>query len=154
MPKIEETISEFIADRALPSVAPADSVAHALEVMRARGCDAVVVMNVDRMVGIFTERDFLNRVAAPMLDVGATAVEQVMTAEPDTLSPSDSITYAINRMAVRGFRNIPIARPDGSIVAVLTVRDVVAHLSVLFDELRKPNRDDEWQEWTDLGGGA
>jgi len=154
MAQIDQTISEFIADRALPSVAPGDPVAHALEVMRARACDALVVMDLDRLVGIFTERDFLNRVAAPKLDVGTTKVEQVMTAEPETLSPSDSITYAINRMAIHGFRNIPIARPDGPIAAVLTVRDVVAHLSVLFDELRKPSREDDWREWTDIGGGA
>ncbi len=154
MPQLDRTISEFIADRALSSVSPGDSVALALEVMRSRGCDAVVVMEHDRLRGIFTERDFLNRVTAPLLDVRSTRIEQVMTADPETLSPSDSITYAINRMAIRGFRNIPIVEPDGAVVAVLTSRDVVAHLSDLFDELGRPNREDDWREWTDIGGGA
>lgn len=153
MPQIEKTIAEFIGDRELPSVAPADTVAVAVELMKSRGIDAVVVVEADKLVGVFTQRDFLNRVTAARLDVDTVRMREVMTPDPDKLRPTDCITYAINRMAVRGFRNIPIVGDDGSVLAVLTVRDVVGHLSTLFSELSSVDVEG-WDEWDDLGGGA
>jgi predicted transcriptional regulator len=77
-----------------------------------------------------------------------------MTTEPEVLRPHDSIAYAINRMVVRGFRNIPIVDDGNKAVAVLDVRDVMAHLADLFAELAEGRRvESEWDEWTDIGGG-
>lgn len=154
MPEIQRTISEFIAARAVPAVVGSDYVVTAVAMMKERPCDAVAVVDDGRVVGIFTERDFLNRVAARQLDVRTTTLAEVMTPDPFTLRPIDSITYAINRMALRGFRNIPVVDDDGKALALLTVRDVVAHLSELFDDLTKPESRESWAEWDDIGGGS
>lgn len=152
MPRIDKTIAEFIGERELFRVAPDDPVSSALEHMK-RGTDAVVVLDGDKLAGIFTQRDFLNRVTAVHRDASTTRMRDVMTTEPDVLSATDCITYAINHMALRGFRNIPIVEADGSVRAVLTSRDVVSHLTDVFAELEEDVRDG-WDEWTDLGGGA
>lgn len=154
MAEIQRTISEFIANRAVPAVTSGDTVLRALAIMKERPCDAVAVVDDNRVVGIFTERDFLNRVAAVRLDAATTSVSRVMTADPFTLRPLDCISYAINRMALRGFRNIPIVDDDGKPLAMLNARDIVGHLSVLFEELDDPSRSERWDEWNDIGGGA
>lgn len=154
MPEIQRTISEFIATREVPAVRGDDYVVTAVAMMTDRPCDAVAVVEDDRVVGIFTERDFLNRVAAVHLDVRSTRIAEVMTPDPFTLRPRDAITYAINRMALRGFRNIPIVDDDGKPLALLTVRDVVGHLSELFQDLADGDGVETWDEWNDIGGGS
>lgn len=154
MRSIQTTIDQFISDEPLPAVAPDDPVSAAMTAMKTHASDCALVLDGDTLVGIFTERDFLNRVTAQQRAPGETRVREVMTVEPETLRAHDSIAYAINRMVVRGFRNIPIVDEGNRAVAVLDVRDVMTHLSVLFDDVAEGRRvEGDWDEWTDIGGG-
>jgi CBS domain-containing protein len=58
-----------------------------------------------------------------------------MTPMPRTLRPRDPVAFAINWMAVEGFRNVPILDDAGSVLGVLTVWDVMRHLEAIFDEI-------------------
>ncbi|HTM22159.1 MAG TPA: CBS domain-containing protein [Kofleriaceae bacterium] len=152
---LQKTIKEFIRPGRLPQVGPDDSVATAIEVMRSQHAYCVAVIDAGRLVGVFTERDFLNRVTAERRPIAGTAMREVMTPDPVTLGVDDCISYAINKMAVGGFRNVPIVDADGVTVALLDTRDVVAHLSDLFDALDEQGSERvEDREWTDIGGGA
>jgi CBS domain-containing protein len=148
--RIQKTIGEFLGRRTYPQVAPSDTVAAAVDAMKREASDCALVCDRGELVGVFTAWDFLSRVAARELPAGETTVGDVMTSEPETLPLDACITYAINRMAHRGYRNIPIVDKAGRPVANLSVRDVVAHLAEVFAEL-----DDvpDAPEWTDLGGG-
>lgn len=121
--------------------------------MKAHGSNYVVVLDDGKLEGIFTERDFLNRVTAARLIPSETLMRDVMTSDPQTLSTEDCVSYAINLMAVGGFRNIPILDPDGTFRVVLTVRDVIGHLSELMSEYQRNADPVEMQEWIDIGGG-
>ncbi|ACY15661.1 cyclic nucleotide-binding/CBS domain-containing protein [Haliangium ochraceum] len=155
MRSIQKPIKDFLSDEPLAAVAPDDPVTAAIAAMKKSKWDCALVLDGDTLVGIFTERDFLYRVSAAQADPAATKVRDVMTAEPETLRPQDSIAYAINRMVVRGFRNVPIVDDDGKAVAVLDVRDVMTHLDVVFKEVQETQIvEKEWDEWTDIGGGA
>ena len=151
--RIEKTIGEFIANRKSPVAAPGDSVVSAVEVMKQSGQSCVLVCEADRLVGIFTERDFLNRIAAAERDPTTTILADVMTSEPGTLTPEDCVTYAINRMAVGGYRNVPIVDRDGRVVANLSVRDVLSHIEDVFAEVDEDDYHESSAEWTDIGGG-
>jgi CBS domain-containing protein len=59
----------------------------------------------------------------------------VMTPTPCTLRPRDPVAFAINWMAVEGFRNVPILDDEGAVLGVLTVWDVMRHLEAIFDEI-------------------
>src|SRR4030095_254525 len=85
------------------------------------------VVRDGRAVGIFTERDVLQRVAISGID-RARPVSDVMTHNPETLSVDDGIAFALNRLIARGFRHIPIVDKTGHPVAVLSVREVVAYI--------------------------
>ena len=149
MQRISKTISEFV----VPAVAPEDSATRAMEVMRSRRSDCALVMERGQLIGIFTERDFLYRVAAKKRDPGTTTIRDVMTASPATLRPRDNIAYAINQMAVRGFRNIPIVDDAGRPTSILDIRHVIEHISDVFGELDEGPSDPVDDEWTDIGGG-
>ncbi|MBM3573479.1 MAG: CBS domain-containing protein, partial [Alphaproteobacteria bacterium] len=70
--------------RALITLTPADTARRAAELMAEKHVGALLIMEGDKIAGIFTERDLATRVVAPGLDPGATKLAQVMTRDPDT----------------------------------------------------------------------
>ncbi|MCA9524172.1 MAG: CBS domain-containing protein [Myxococcales bacterium] len=156
MARLQRTISEFIGERTAPIVEPTAPIAECVEQMKASGHSCVLVVEGGALVGIFTGRDFVNRVLAERRSVHETSVGEVMTGEPEQFAPSDCISYAINRMAVRGFRNLPIVE-DGRVITALSVHDVIAHLSSVFAEIAELEADaseESMEEWFDTGGGG
>jgi CBS domain-containing protein len=90
------------------------------------GVDCVLVMADERLVGIFTDRDAVVKAAGKRLT--AFHVRDFMTPDPVVLRHDDPIAVAIHKMAVGGFRHIPILQ-DGRPTGVVTARDVFHHLA-------------------------
>ena len=126
---IETTVAEVLSAQTTPSVDLGAMVSDAVATMRSEGAACVLVMDEGTLRGIFTERDFLIRVATPALVAASTRVRDVMTASPDTLEAEDSVAHAIHLMAEHGFRNVPIVDSSGKPAALLSVPEVVAHLA-------------------------
>jgi CBS domain-containing protein len=101
-------------------------VDQAVQVMHAKGSDCVLVVEAGRLVGIFTDRDAVLKVAGR--PVTARPIADYMTRDPVVLRHDDTIAVAINKMAVGGFRHIPIVE-DGVPTGVVTARDVFRHLA-------------------------
>jgi CBS domain-containing protein len=97
--------------------------------------DCVLIVEGTSVAGIFTSRDFLNRVAATRRDPREVLLGDVMTIAPKTLRPRDCIAFAINWMAIEGFRNVPIVDDDGNVLGVLTVWDVMRQLEEVFQDI-------------------
>jgi CBS domain-containing protein len=135
MRRLEKTIKEIGWTHAVPRLAVTDRVSRAFDQMSREVYDCVLVMHGDELAGIFTSRDFLNRVAAVRADPEALVLGDVMTAMPRTLRPRDPVAFAINWMAVEGFRNVPIVDDEHVLQGVLTVWDVMRHLDSVFDEI-------------------
>ena len=164
MRRLQQTIDEVGYTRQVPQLAPSERVSRAFELMSRDVHDCVLVVDPDRggkLVGIFTSRDFLDRVAAVRADPKTLSLGDVMTAAPRTLAPRDGVAFAINWMAIEGFRNVPIVDDTGAILGVLTVWDVMRHLGHIFDEIDATPRPVRVQDeisgvvnMTDLGGGG
>jgi CBS domain-containing protein len=135
MRRLERTIEEIGWTRNVPQLAATDRVVKAFDLMSKEAHDCVLVMAGAELAGIFTSRDFLNRVAAVRADPAAVTLESVMTRMPRTLRPRDGVVFAINWMAVEGFRNVPIVDDSGHVLGVLTIWDVMRHLGDFFDEI-------------------
>jgi CBS domain-containing protein len=101
-------------------------VDEAIRRMHDKGIDCVLVTDQGRFVGIFTDRDAVLKVAGAPTD-GARPIGTLMTADPVVLRHDETIAVAINKMAVGGFRHIPIVE-DGRPMGVITARDVFHHL--------------------------
>lgn len=153
MQRIHKPVSEFLDDAVPLIVDPDVSVDRAVELMERNAAGCALIVDDRRLVGIFTGRDFLNRVAATERIPADTAICEVMTPDPETLAPEDCVSYAIARMTGGGFRNVPIVVDDKT-VGVLSVRHVMAHLSEVFAEIEDPAADEtDMEEWIDIGGG-
>jgi len=100
------------------------------EVMaRMVAADVAAVLVVDAaglLVGILTERDFLTRVAGSP-GYAAAPVRDFLTRDPETVSATDPLMFALGKMAAGNYRHIPVVS-DGRPVGVLSVRDVLRHV--------------------------
>lgn len=81
-----------------------------------------VVDESGRLVGIFTGRDAVGRVLARRLDPATTPLADVMTADPQTLSPEQTAIDALRLMWDGGFRHLPLVR-QGKVVGVVSRGD-------------------------------
>jgi CBS domain-containing protein len=94
--------------------------------MQEAEADCVLVTVDGQLVGIFTDRDAVLKAAGRRL--GAFHVGDFMTPDPVVLRHDDPIAVAIHKMAVGGFRHIPIVE-NGRPTGVVTARDVFQHLA-------------------------
>lgn len=163
MRRLQKTIEELGWTKSVPRFGKTDTVARAFDAMSRESHDCVLVVDTgaDALAGIFTSRDFLNRVAAVRKDPQKLLLGEVMTPTPRTLRPRDGIAFAINWMAVEGFRNVPIVDDGGGLLGVLTVWDVMRHLGDVFEEIEatpratSPKGDiSDVINMVDLGGGG
>ena len=106
-------------------VEPSMPVAAAIRLMHEGDLDCLVVCDEGRLVGIFTDRDAAVKAVDKRL--GLFRVRDFMTPDPVALRPDDTIAVAIHKMAVGGFRHIPLVR-DGCAIGVVSAADVFRHL--------------------------
>ena len=85
---------------------------------------AIPVMDGERLVGIFSERDLMTRVVVPGRDAEATRVEEVMTHRVVTASLDESVDRCLDKMKSAGCRHLPVIH-DGRVVAMLSMRDLL-----------------------------
>lgn len=105
-------------------LSPETSVIAAAELMAEKKCGAVMVVEQERLAGIFTERDAVFRVMARGLDTRITRLAEVMTPQPRTVGPDVSYGYALVLMQENGFRHAPVVE-DGKPIGMVTSRNAM-----------------------------
>ena len=94
------------------SVAPDASVTYAVCLMNHHGIGAVLVMQDEQLIGIFSERDVLRRVIEPGLDPRITRVGEVQTSQPQVIGPDERAAHALDIMVQGHFRHLPVVEGD------------------------------------------
>jgi len=94
------------------TAAPQTFVSKAAKLMAARKVGSILIVEDNRLVGIFTERDVLVRVVARGLDAHVTRLADVMTRAPHTVDPDKPFGYALLVMHQKGFRHLPVVEAD------------------------------------------
>ncbi|MCM2342134.1 MAG: CBS domain-containing protein [Rhodoferax sp.] len=103
---------------------PDKTVSQAARLMAAKDAGAVLVVEDNQLVGIFTERDVVFRVIAPGLEPKATLLREVMTADPKTLGPTQSYGHALVLMQENGFRHVPVVE-EGHAIGIISSRNAM-----------------------------
>jgi CBS domain-containing protein len=116
-------IPDIVPQRAMIAVSPACSVREATKLMADHQVGAVVIIENDRLVSIFTERDLAVRVVAKGLDPDSTAVGDVATIHPDTLRPGATPREALKLMQSGHYRHLPVLE-KGSVIGMVSMRDL------------------------------
>ena len=113
----------FEKGEAVHSVGPDTPVTECVRLMTAGKIGALIVMDGERLTGIFTERDALNKVLANGLNPGNTKVSEVMTKDPYCIPPTTTVGDAMELITRRRFRHLPIM-DHGKVIAVVSSGDL------------------------------
>lgn len=119
--KAERCIREMIENDQLVRATPQDTVRAAAALMAASHCGSVLVMEGERLLGIFTERDLLTRVAGAGKELDGTRLQDVMTRSPDTIGADEPVKEAIRRMDEFSYRYLPVIDED-RVIGVISTR--------------------------------
>ena len=95
-----------------------------------RAC--VLVMENDRLEGIFTERDILMKVAGQPLDLIHTSVSASMTPDPFTLPADANVAFRAQQDGARGLPHIPLVDDEGYPTAVVSMRNLIEYLGEIY----------------------
>lgn len=117
--------SLLVSEPRIVSVAPTATILDAVQAMVKGNCGATIILDGDRPVGIFTERDLMKWVVRQEGSVDQVPVTQVMTADLMYAQPGDSISSAIMQMRKHHIRHLPIREEDGPLLGVLSIRDLI-----------------------------
>jgi len=126
---IEEPVSALIdqPDSSLHSVGPYTSVMDCIKLMNEHMIGAMLVMEDEKLVGIFTERDILTRVVGAWLDPATTKVGEVMTRDPYCASPTTSLEEAMHIITSKRFRHLPVVE-NGKVLGMVSSGDLTHRL--------------------------
>jgi CBS domain-containing protein len=109
-----------------------DTVTDAMRAMQREHRSCVLVTDDgtkdSKLIGIFTERDVLFRIVDKGRNPASLPIEEVMTPDPEALSVHTTVAYVLNKMAVGGFRHVPVVDDEHRPACVIAVRDVVNFL--------------------------
>lgn len=108
---------------------PQHTAIEAAELMRREDCGLVPVISENgKLIGVLTDRDIVIKVVAEGRDPRNTAVSEVMSTDLVTCLPQETIETAMEQMATRQVRRIPIVERDGALVGIVAQADIATRL--------------------------
>jgi len=123
----EETVAA-IQSRPYAEISPEKTVFAALQALAGLRVASLLVVDEGRLVGVFTERDVLERVATDIEDVRNLPVRLLMTENPVVVYETDPAGRALSAIATAGYRHVPVLNLDEEVVGVISLRRVLAFL--------------------------
>jgi CBS domain-containing protein len=120
----ERTVKEIVEGQEVITASATLCVHDAARLMKEHNIGALPVLEGEKLVGIFTERDALFRVLADGVDVKTTQLSAVMTTNPQTIPAASAFTTALQVMHEGRFRHLPVVE-DGRVIGIVSVRDAL-----------------------------
>jgi CBS domain-containing protein len=133
----QRPIRDLITRQKILTAAKETTVNEAARLMKKMNVGAVMVVEKEKLIGIFTERDVVFRVLAESRDPKTTRLAEVMTAKPQTIGPDRPFGHALHLMYESGFRHVPVV-DRGRPVGMVSARDALGpELQELEAELQR-----------------
>jgi CBS domain-containing protein len=127
MVQVLDKVSTVLAQKGFMvwSVSPDATVYSALELIADKGIGAVLVMQGNRPLGIFSERDYARKVILMGRSSRETKVSEVMVSDLIVISPNGTVDDALRQMSDHRIRHLPVVERDGTVVGILSIGDLV-----------------------------
>ncbi|MBC8872303.1 MAG: CBS domain-containing protein [Planctomycetes bacterium] len=127
----EETVAA-IRSKPYAEISPDKTIHAAIQALSGLKVASLLVVEEGRLVGVFTERDVLERVSTRIDDVRELPVREVMTANPIVVYETDPAATALSAIAAAGYRRVPVLDINDEVVGVISPRRVISFLQERF----------------------
>ena len=121
---LEQKIQDVLGPQTVLRMSVESSVTDAAKKMAEKHVGAMLVCKGEDVCGIFTERDMLERVIAPGLAADKTTLGDVMTPDPVSVTPRDTLLSAVFTMKQQLSRHL-LVKEDEEVVGIISVRDIL-----------------------------
>jgi len=118
-----KNIVDLVAGQTVVTLPPEAIVWEAANSMKAHDVGAVLVVEDQKLVGIFTERDMVRLMVDADFDIATASLDQVMTPDPDFASLETTVSDALWSMDRGGYRHLPVLDSDGTVIGIVSRRD-------------------------------
>ena len=122
-----KTIKQLLGEnpRKPLTIQPGDTVLAALETMAKHDIGALLVMEGDRLAGIFTERDYARKIILHGKSSRDTLVSEIMTAKVCYAEPGQTVDQAMALMTEKRVRHLPVLEDGKTVVGMVSIGDLV-----------------------------
>lgn len=103
-------------------------VSEVLDLLVVRSVGCVIVVEGDKPVGIFSERDALIRLNTAAAELGSRPISEFMTPSPEMVEADARIAFALHKMDIGGYRHLPVLTGD-RISGVISIRDILRYIT-------------------------
>jgi CBS domain-containing protein len=123
-----EDVVDVLQPKPPVTVLPTTTIRKTIQTMLARDIGAVLVVDENgKLLGMFSERDLLKKVAGLHDPYADLPVGSFMTPKPETVAATDTLDFVLHKMDGGGYRHLPVV-VDGKPTAVISVRDMLRHI--------------------------
>ncbi|MEY2633639.1 MAG: hypothetical protein RIR00_2293, partial [Pseudomonadota bacterium] len=137
-------LKDVIAGQVPLTASPEATVRAACRDMAQKGVGAMMVVSQGALVGIFTERDVLNKVVAAGLDPETTTMAQVMASRVVSVEGDKNLAFALHLMRQGNFRHVPVVDAQNRPLGMVSARDALG--AEMLDFEREEERMEELTE--------
>ncbi|AFD08110.1 CBS domain-containing protein [Solitalea canadensis] len=109
------------------TISPSHTVYDALELLVEKNIGALMVVDNERFVGIFTERDYARKVILKGRSSKETLIGEIMTSTPVSVTIDDSIEHCMKLMTNKFIRHLPVVEND-KLAGLISIGDVVKYI--------------------------
>jgi CBS domain-containing protein len=122
-----KTLKQLLAEKTRPLaiVSPNDSVFHALTLMAEHHVGALMVLDGEQLVGMFSERDYARKVILVGKSSKETLVREIMSDRVAYVLPDTELDACMALMTEKHFRHLPVLGEDGSVMGIVSIGDLV-----------------------------
>ena len=129
--KIQDPISEMTLS--VPTIIDlGTNLKHVLDKMQENKINCILTLENGMLGGILTERDILLKVTGKGFDLDLTTIDEFITANPESVTPDDPLAYALNKMYIGGFRNVPVVNDELYPIGIISITDIIASIADYF----------------------
>jgi CBS domain-containing protein len=118
----------MLAPRQPVVVSPGETIAEVLDLLVGQSIGCVIVVEHDKIAGIFSERDALLRLNTEWTALREHPVSEFMTPRPETIESSAQIAQALSKMDTGGYRHMPVTT-GGALTGVISIRDILDYIT-------------------------
>jgi predicted transcriptional regulator len=123
---MEDNLSQI--EHEFLGVASGTQAIEVIKRMREAHLGCALVLDGEKLVGIFTEHDVLKKMTGPNAIPPTSPVDVLMTRNPETLRETDSVAAGLNKMSLGRYRHLPVQKADRS-YAVVSIKHVLKYIA-------------------------
>jgi CBS domain-containing protein len=125
---LHSQVSEIEFSKSVKTCSPQTVISEVISILSDSKVGSIIILDQKRVVGIFTERDFLLRVGKDYNQFQDTAIEELMTKNPQTVTQTTPVVKVMELMHKGRFRHLAVTSPSGELEGVISIKDMMDYL--------------------------